>query len=289
MIGQHMGLSEDVENMVSKKVIRDVRFKNMPVIHWGSKFWEFPVWGLQSSKQNRVQMNGVLMSKCRRPMRLFLVPINLAATMMAPQQQYTVISGCRSLSYQRRLHFLFGWSTACHNVCSGRLFPICIWRAQFSLSELPQEIPNFHSMFQSSLTPSWSCSPWTKTWRWIMPYIWSNPVFQHSKISILSWDSNTSMFQHIPTYSNTPRNKRSLNPPIPDDPRCFFAQKSWHPTGGRAPGHASIARCWTPASQPAARRNSGGWRCTCCGSSWVFPDGKRRINHENYHLVIYIT
>ena len=34
MIGQHMGLSEDVENMVSKKVIRDVRFKNMPVIHW---------------------------------------------------------------------------------------------------------------------------------------------------------------------------------------------------------------------------------------------------------------
>lgn len=108
MIGQHMGLSEDVENMVSKKVIRDVRFKNMPVIHWGSKFWEFPVWGLQSSKQNRVQMNGVLMSKCRRPMRLFLVPINLAATMMAPQQQYTVISGCRSLSYQRRLHFLFG-------------------------------------------------------------------------------------------------------------------------------------------------------------------------------------
>ena len=29
-----MGLSEDVENMVSKKVIRDVRFKNMPVIHW---------------------------------------------------------------------------------------------------------------------------------------------------------------------------------------------------------------------------------------------------------------
>ena len=76
MIGQHMGLSEDVENMVSKKVIRDVRFKNMPVIHWGSKFWEFPVWGLQSSKQNRVQMNGVLMSKCRRPMRLFLVPIN---------------------------------------------------------------------------------------------------------------------------------------------------------------------------------------------------------------------
>ena len=137
-------------------------------------------------------------------------------------------------------------------------------------SQLPQHV-------SSSLTPSWSCSPWTKTWRWIMPYIWSNPVFQHSKISILSGDSNTSMFQHIPTYSNTPRNKRSLNPPIPDDPRCFFAQKSWHPTGGRAPGHASIARCWTPASQPAARRNSGGWRCTCCGSSWVFPDGKRRI------------
>ena len=53
MIGQHMGLSEDVENMVSKKVIRDVRFKNMPVIHWVPNFGNSPCGAY--NLQNRIE------------------------------------------------------------------------------------------------------------------------------------------------------------------------------------------------------------------------------------------
>lgn len=114
-----------------------------------------------------------------------------------------VISGCRSLSYQRRLHFLFGWSTACHNVCSGRLVShvyltcaILTFRTSSGDSQLPQPV-------SSSLTPSWSCSAWTKTWRWIMPYISGVIQYSNTPKSPLSGDSSTSIFQHIPTLQDT--------------------------------------------------------------------------------------
>ena len=285
MIGQHMGLSEDVENMVSKKVIRDVRFKNMPVIHWGSKFWEFPMWGLQSSKQNRVQMNGVLMSKCRRPMRLFLVPINLAATMMAPQQQYTVISGCRSLSYQRRLHFLFGWSTACHNVCSGRLFPICIWRAQFSLSELPQEIPNFHSMFHHlSLLPG--------------------PVLPEQKHGVGSCH-----ISGVIQYSNTPKYRYYRGIPTLQCSNIFQYSKKQKITESSNPRWSQVffrpkimASHRGPGTRPCLDRTVLDAGITACGKAEQWRMALHLLrqflgvsrweaanHHENYHLVIYIT
>ena len=138
------------------------------------------------------------------------------------------------------------WTSTTH------LYLVC--SSQNSFSRQNSQVPQ-HVSSNLSLIPSPIYSPRTKTWRWIMLYIWINRVFQPNHLH----QDTLSLSKVLPNLKSLQVPKKiSLKPPIfPEFPGFFRPPWAFAPA---SPGHREAA------ARPCLDRTVVDASITACGA-----------------------